>query len=218
MANRAQLRAENRELLGKKVERLRHAGIIPATVYGHQVQPQSIQINARELRDVIRQAGTTQLIDLLVDNQAARPVLIRQTAVDAKRNSIIYVEFFQANLREKLMTHVPVHFVGESPAAKEGGIELHLLDHLDIESLPQDVPAGGIEVDMSQITEINGAIHARDLQLPANITLLTSPDEVVAKVNPLVSEEAVEEILAEPAALPAELGGEEQQPDAVPEA
>lgn len=218
MATRAQLHAQKRELLGKKVRRLRRGGVLPATVYGQHREAQSIQVEAHELRDVLRQAGRTQLIDLVIDDQPARPVLIRQTMVDAKRNAIIHVEFFQANLREKLVTHVPLHFVGDSQAVKDGGVALHVLDHVDIESLPQDVPAEGVEVDMSQITEINGAIHAGDLKLPDGITLVTAPDELVAKVNPPVSEEAVEEILAEPAALPQELGGDEQQPDAVPEA
>src|SRR5579859_6886892 len=128
MANRAQLHADTRHVLGKKVRRLRKTGVIPATLYGHNIKPQSIQIKSYDMRDALRQAGTTQLIDLTIDEQPARPVLIRQTGIDARRNALIHIEFFQANLREKLTTHVPLAFVGESPAAKEGGIELHMLD------------------------------------------------------------------------------------------
>jgi large subunit ribosomal protein L25 len=218
MATRIQLQAERREMLGKKVRRLRREGKLPATVYGHQVDPQSIQVDAHEFRNVFRQSGSTSLIDLVIDTQPARPVLIRQTTVDAKRNSILHVEFFQANLREKITTHIPVHFVGDSPAVRDGGIFLPVLDHVDIESLPQDVPTGGLQVDIGAITEINGSIHAADLQLPQGVSLVTSGDEVLAKVNPPVSEEAVEEIIAEAEPLPQELGGEESQPDAVPEA
>lgn len=218
MATRIQLQAERREMLGKKVRRLRREGKLPATVYGHQVQPQSIQVDAHEFRNVFRQSGSTGLIDLVIDTQPARPVLIRQTTVDAKRNSILHVEFFQANLREKITTHIPVHFVGDSPAVRDGGIFLPVLDHVDIESLPQDVPTGGLQVDIGGITEINGSIHAADLQLPQGVSLVTLGDEVLAKVNPPVAEEVVEEIIAEAEPLPQELGGEEAQPDAVPEA
>jgi large subunit ribosomal protein L25 len=218
MADRVQLQAEKRQMLGKKVRRLRRAGILPATVYGHQIEPESIQVDALRMREVMREAGTTQLIDLHVDSQPARPVLIRQTAVDAKRNIILHVEFFQANLREKLMTHLPLHIVGESPAVKEGGIFLSLLDHVDIESLPEDVPAGGIEVDAGLITEINGAIHVSDLTFPPGVTVLTPSDEIVAKVNPPVAEEVVEAVEEEAEELPPELGGEEATPESVPEA
>ena len=217
MADRVQLKAEKRELLGKKVGRLRRAGVLPATVYGHNVTPQSIQFHAHDLRPVMRAAGTTQLIDLVIDDQPARPVLIRNTAIDAKRNTIIHVEFFQANLREKIATHVPLHFVGESQAVRDGGILLHVLDHVDVESLPQDVPAEGIEADLSRLTEVNAQINAGDLQMPPGLTLITPADETVVKVNPPVAEETVQEVLEEPAALPRELGGDEAQADAVPE-
>lgn len=217
MADRPQLKAQKRELLGKKVARLRRSGILPATMYGHGIEAQSIQVESHAMRDAMKQSGRTQLIDLAIDGQPLRPVLVRQTTVDAKRNSIIHVEFFQANLKEKLTTHLALHFVGESPAVKQGGIFLPVLDHMDIESLPQDVP-DALEVDLAQIEEINSAIHAGDLQLPDGVVLLTPPDEVVAKVNPPVAEEVVEEAIADTEPLPAELGGEDAPPDSVPEA
>ncbi len=217
MATRERLQARHRELVGKKVGRLRRAGIMPATVYGHNIQPQNIQVDSHELRAVMRRAGSTQLLDLVIDDQTVRPVLIRQISINAKRNALLHVEFFQASLLEKLTTHVPLHFVGDSPAVRDGGIFLPVLDHIDITSLPQDVPAGGVEVDTSRITEINGMLHAGELGLPEGIELVTAPDEVVCKVNPPVSEAEVEAEIAVTEPLPRELGGEEREPDAVPE-
>ncbi len=217
MATRETLKAEPRQLVGKKVGRLRRAGIMPATVYGHNIEPQNIQVNAHDFRMTFRKAGPTQLINLVIEGQAPRAVLVRQTSIDPKRNALLHVEFFQANLREKITTHVPLHFVGDAPAVRDGGIFLPILDHIDITSFPQDVPAGGIEVDVSRIEEINGAIHAGDIALASDIELVTPPDEVVCKVNPPISEEAVEEAIEVTEPLPNELGGDERQPDAVPE-
>src|SRR5579872_2786665 len=218
LAGHFQLQAERREIVGKKVRRLRREGKTPATVYGYNTEPQTIQLDAHDLRGVMRQAGRTQVIDLVIDGGRARPVLVRQTTVDAKRNQLLHVEFYQANMLQRLTTHVPIHPAGESPAVKEGGILLVLLDHVDIESLPDDVPAGGIEVDLSGLVEFNSLVHAGDLSLPANVTLVTPVDEVVIKVNPPVAEEVVEQAVAETEPLPAELGGDETPPDAVPEA
>jgi large subunit ribosomal protein L25 len=210
MAQHTELKAEKRELLGKKVRRLRSAGVLPATVYGHNVTPLSIQVDAREFRTLLRAQGRTQLVDLVIEGDLPRPVFIKQTAVDAKRNALLHVEFFQANLREKLTTHLPLHFVGDSPAVRDGGILLTVLDHVDIECLPDDVPAGGIEVDVSKITEINGSLHVGDLAIPEKVTLLTPTDEVVAKVDAPISEEALEEVLDETEPV-AEFPGEEAQ-------
>jgi len=100
MADRAVLDANSRTIIGKKVKNLRRQGRIPATVYGHAVTPASIDIDARAFRTVHSKAGDNQLIDLIVDGSAARPVLIHTTQVDPRRNTAIHVEFYQANLSE----------------------------------------------------------------------------------------------------------------------
>jgi large subunit ribosomal protein L25 len=217
MADHPQLKAEPRELIGKKSGRLRREGILPATVYGFQMEPRSIQMSAHEFAAVLRRAGRTQVLDLSIGTDRALPVLIRSTQIDPKRNSIIHVEFYRPNMRANVQTRIPVHFVGESAAVQEGGIFLPVLDHLDIESLPDNVPSA-IEVDISPITEINGAIHVSDVTAPDGVTILTPTEEMLAKVDPPAAEEVVEEAVEATEPLPAELGGEETPPDAVPEA
>lgn len=217
MPDHPQLKAEPRELTGKKVGRLRHQGILPATVYGFNIEPSNIQFSAHDFGGIIRRAGTTQLIDLAIGASRPRSVFIRKAQVDPKRNSIIHVEFYAPNLREKLTVSVPIHTNGDSQAVRDGGILLHVLDHIDVECLPDNVP-GEILADISAITEINGSLHVTDLALPEGVTAVTPGDEVVVKVDPPAAEEVVEEAVAATEPLPEELGGDEPQPDAVPEA
>lgn len=217
MANHVKLTAERREMLGKKVRRLRKTGVLPATIYGYGGEPLAIQLDAHDFGLVLREAGRTQLIDLVVDGKT-HPVFVKQTTVDAKRHLIQHVEFYRPNLRVTTQTRVPVHTVGDSQAVRDGGILLHVLDHLDVESLPDDVPANGVEVDISGLEEINSAVHVGDLPAIPGVTILTPAEEVIVKVGPPISEEAVEEAIADTTPLPTELGGDEPQPDAVPEA
>lgn len=216
MADHAQLSAEPRQMTGKKVRALRRKGILPATVYGHNVTPTNIQINAHEMAGVLRHAGRTQLIDLVIGSERPRPVFVKQTEVDAKRNVLLHVEFYQANLRETMHVSIPVHYTGESQAVKDGGILLTILDHVEVECLPDNVPTM-LEVDLSALSEINSQLHVSDLPVTGGVTILTPGDEVVAKVNPPVSEEALEQAVADTEPLPTELGGDEQQANAVPE-
>jgi large subunit ribosomal protein L25 len=41
-----------------------------------------------------------------------------------------------------------------------------------------------LELDVSPLVEINQALHVSDLELPYEVTLLTDPEQVVAKVAP----------------------------------
>jgi large subunit ribosomal protein L25 len=216
MAKHAELEAERRELLGKGVRRLRAQGVLPATVYGHNVEPVSLQISAHEFQRVLKAAGRTQLIDLSIPGEASRPVFVKQIAVDAKRNAIQHVEFYQANLTVKTHATVPLHFTGESPAVRDGGILLTVIDHVEVESLPDDIPAG-IDVDVTSLVEFNSALHVSDVHTPPGVELLTAGDEVICKVDPPVTAEVLEAAVTDTEPLPNELGGDQQPADSVPE-
>jgi large subunit ribosomal protein L25 len=97
---------------------------------------------------------------------------------------ILHVDFLQISLKEKVRIDVPVHLVGLAPAVDTyGGILVHGLDHVTIEALPADVPSA-IEADVSHLEEIDAALHVSDLPIPVDVTLLTDPEQVVAKVSP----------------------------------
>src|SRR5207249_8382407 len=95
---------------------------------------------------------------------------------------------------------VPLRLVGEAPGVKvEGGVLLHLLDALEVECTARDI-VDYFEVDISPLTEIDAILHAEDVQLPANFTLITDPKEGIAKVAATraeIAEEAEEAAAAE---------------------
>jgi large subunit ribosomal protein L25 len=66
------------------------------------------------------------------------------------------------------------------------------IDHVQARALPTDLPPL-IEVDISGLDEIDQAIHVSDLTIPENLTVLTSEEELVAKITTLPVEEVVEE-------------------------
>jgi len=45
----ASIKADNRELTGRKVKQLRNKGLTPATIYGHNFTPISISVSTMEL-------------------------------------------------------------------------------------------------------------------------------------------------------------------------
>jgi hypothetical protein len=90
---------------------------------------------------------------------------------------------------------VPVRFVGESVAVtKLDGIMTHPRSELHVTARAVDLP-DAIEIDVSVITELNGAIHVSDLPQSASYTVIDAPEEVLAMVQPPKRE--VEEVEAE---------------------
>ncbi|HZU71097.1 MAG TPA: 50S ribosomal protein L25 [Ktedonobacteraceae bacterium] len=203
MAEQTELAISPREVMGKATKRLRKAGIIPANIFGHQEEPQAVQIDAIAFDQLVRGHHATGIIALRQPGDGAtQTALIRHVQRDPRSGKILHIDFFRVNLNERISSKIPLHFVGEAPAVKnEGGVLLHLLDALEVECEAKDL-VEYIEVDVTPLTEIDSVIHAEDVKLPENYTLLTDPKEAIAKVAATraeVAEEAAETTEAAPA-------------------
>ena len=188
-----ELMVEARPDNGKAGKKLRREGLVPGVVYGHKVNSQSIQVPMRELEHVYLRAGSISLIDLKIGGSDARKVFIHKVQRDPVTHHVRHVDFMEVNLREEITASVPLVLVGEAPAVEnKDGRLLQTLDHVQIRSLPLDLPQL-IEVDMSGLAAVGDSIHVSDLKLPENVILLTSEEEMVAKITELAVAE-VEEV------------------------
>ncbi|MHB8600554.1 MAG: 50S ribosomal protein L25 [Ktedonobacteraceae bacterium] len=201
MAEKVELIVTPRVASGKAAKRLRKDGILPANIYGHHEDSQSIQIEVRDFERVLRLHAATGLINLRQSGDGAiQTALIRHVQHDPRSGKPIHVDFFRVSMSERLNVKVALHFVGESLGVKnEGGVLLHLLDTIEIEGMASDLPEF-IEVDISPLTDIDSILHAGDVKLPDGFTLLTDANEGVAKIAATRAEKADEAATAEAAA------------------
>jgi large subunit ribosomal protein L25 len=196
------LQISPREVKGKATKRLRKAGIIPANIFGHKEESQAVQVEALAFEALRRARRATGLISLrMPGNDRVQTALVRHVQRDPRSGKILHIDFYRVSLTERITMKVPLRFVGEAPAVKEeSGVLLHLLDALEVECTASDI-VDYIEVDISPLTEIDAMLHAEDVQLPTNFTLITDPKEGIAKVAATRAEKAEE---AAEAAAPAE--------------
>ena len=188
MARMFELEVTKREKVGTKpLEALRKEGLIPAVIYGKKEPSTPIQLSAQEFRKVLKEAGESSIISLKGLSED-KEVLIHDVDVEPVRGEPRHVDFYAIEKGKKLEVHVPLEFVGVSPAVKElGGVLVKVLHELEIEVLPKDLPQH-IDVDISSLKELETSLHVSDIVLPDGVTALTSPDEVVAIVNTAVEE------------------------------
>lgn len=191
-STRLHLAAESRELVGKKVAGLRREGRLPAVVYGHGVDSESLSLDAHEFDLLRRKAGQNELIDLSVHGKKARPVLVHSVQVHPVHRRPLHVDLFLVRMTEELTVDVPLVPTGVSRAVEDlNGTLLHQLESVRVRALPDHLPQA-IEYSIESLVDFDGAIHVKDLTIPGDVTLLTDPEEVVAKVlaSRLQSDEA----------------------------
>lgn len=183
------LNAAKRTVEGKATKKLRKTNFVPGVVYGHGVASQSVEVNAIDFQKIYRTAGSSSLVDLVVDGGTPVKVLIHAIQQHPTKTTPIHIDFYQVRMTEKLQTDIELNFVGESAAVKEsGGILIRALDRVKVECLPGDlVPA--IDVDLSLLKNFEDKIHVSNIIAPKGIVILDGADEVVASVMPPRSEE-----------------------------
>ena len=176
MADKITLALENRTVTGKKVNRLRRAGMMPATVYGKGVGPFTVQVNARAFSDVLRHAGRTTLVELQIPGQPAQSAFVHVLQRHPVSRAILHADFLVVDLRTEITVAVPIHIIGESPLVERGDAILNQpLTTLSVRALPTDLPAN-IEVDISGLDSMDKAIHVRDIPALEKGTIVTPED------------------------------------------
>ena len=175
------LQVTKRELLGKKLKKLRREGLVPGNIYGPGFTSTSVTSNLKEFLKVYAQAHETQVVQLELDKKEI-PVLIKSLQRHPVSDQLLHVDFRKIDLTQKILTDVPVKVINESVAVKEkGGVLLLQSDALSVEALPGDIPSS-IEVDISTIKEIGGEIKVSDLSKSAKFEFKTPLDKVVVSV------------------------------------
>jgi len=198
-----QLKGLPRQPLGKRSRRLLREGKLPAIVYGHNTEPTPITLDRLEFQKVFVKSGRTHLVDLAIDGRIDK-VLVREIQTHPRRLGPIHVDFYQVNLEEKIEVEVPVHIVGESGPVKQGDADvLQPMHSIRVECLPSDIP-GSFEVDITPLEEIEAELRVSDLKVPAGVTVLDDPEELVVKIVHKRELKVEEEVPAAEAAVPVE--------------
>lgn len=176
-----------------KAQVVRRAGAVPAILYGHNLAPQSLEVNSQVFGKLFQKAGSTSLIMLSVGD-TQHPVLVREVQYHPLKNTVRHIDFYQVRMDEEIEASVPLSFIGESPAVKDqGGVLVRNLDELAVKALPQNLPHN-IEVDISGLNTFEKVVHVSDLKLPEGVTVLAETETVVALVQPPRTEEELEQL------------------------
>jgi large subunit ribosomal protein L25 len=184
------LDVSKRTLVGKASKDLLKKGEMPATIYGPKQEAVSISVPVRAFQKVWKQGGESTVV-ILKGLGDEKETLIHEVSFDPISDLPRHADFYAIEKGKKVRVGVPIEFVGVSGAVKElGGVLLKVMHELEIEVMPKDLPHV-IEVDISPLTTLGSSISIEDLKLPAGVTVLNKPDEVVVMASEVKEEEEV---------------------------
>ena len=211
--NAVQIELDPRELTGKKVGRLRRAGIVPVHLYGPGMEPRALQCQASRLIQVLATAGGATPIQITIQGESVNHLAFaREIQWDPKRDDLLHVDLLAADVSRPVTAQVPVILVGESMGARNvSGTVMQQLRTIDIQALPLEMP-GQIEVDISVMEEADSVIRVSDLPVPESSTVLSDLEELVVRIElPRVAEEMALEVGEGTEAEEGEGGGAQEE-------
>lgn len=186
-----------RDTSGKKVKILRQEGLVPAEFYGHGMKNETLSVKADEFRKVFKEAGENTIVNLVLDGKKL-PALIYAVQADPLTGETTHIDFYGVRMDEKIQTHIPIEFTGESPAVKERGAVVNkTLQEVEVEALPADLPHSFI-VDISSLADIGSTIYVKDLVIPKGVKVILEPEMPVVGISaPRKEEEVVAPVAAD---------------------
>lgn len=179
------LNATKRDGAGKGVARkLRQGGRVPAVMYGKDMEPLHLSIDAMEAGHLFHAISTDNtIVDLVVEGEKEPfPTLVREIQAHPHKNELVHVDFLRIQMGVAVEVEVPVELMGTPIGVKtHGGVLEHLVHEVPVKCIPSLIPQS-IQVDVTGLN-IEDAIHLTDLVFPDGVELTIDDDRTVCLVS-----------------------------------
>ena len=186
--------------------RLRLKDQIPAVLYHSGLDAISLSVDKKELYKALK---TGQVIFEVIVKDKNQFVLVKDVQYHPVNDNIMHIDFQKVKEDEKISLEVPLRVIGEAEGVQAGGILVQIVNTITVKCKPTTIPEALI-IDVTDL-ELNSSLFVKDIQLAADVEIITAEDLAVVSVQePKKEEEIVEEILeGEEGEEGAEVEGEE---------
>ena len=192
---------------------LRRQNLIPGVIYGNGLNSTPFKVNTVNLEQASASGEHVMDIDLGGKKMIANIVELQRHPVNQKP---IHVSLFKLKKGQATTITAPIKLMGEAKGEKEGGVVSQLLDEIEIEGKPKDLP-DFLEINMDDL-DIGDNLNLQEVKVPEGIKIIEEDmEKTVVVCRPPAKEEDVEadttETETEETATNSEGEGEETSAD-----
>jgi len=196
MTTKTILKAAKRDGTGKgEARKLRRAGQVPAVLYGKDMDPVSLSVDAHDAMHLFQTISVENtLVDLKVEGVREPFVtLVRDIQTHPYKPDLVHIDFLRVQEGVEVELEVPVHLTGIPVGVKnDGGVLEQVIHELAVRCIPSKIPES-IEVDVTGL-ELDGSMHVSDIAVGEGVEITIPPERVICLVAmPKVVIEDVEE-------------------------
>ena len=166
---------------------------IPAVLYHSGLDAISLSVDKKELYKALKTGQVIFEVTVKDENQF---VLVKDIQYHPVYDNIMHIDFQKVKEDEKISLEVPLRVIGEAEGVQAGGILVQIVNTITVKCKPTTIPDALI-IDVTDL-ELNSSLFVKDIQLAADVEIITAEDLAVVSVQePKKEEEIVEEIVEE---------------------
>ncbi|WP_445477562.1 50S ribosomal protein L25/general stress protein Ctc [Lysinibacillus irui] len=169
---------------------LRQNGAIPGVVYGFQMEPTAITLDARAFAKILAAHGTKSVFQLDVEGKRINAVLTEVQRCALKGN-VKHVDFKSINMSQELEVDIPVTVIGDAAGVAEGGFLLQPNREVRIKVKPTEIPET-IEIDATNVA-IGTSLYVGDIRQQFPFEILHEDDYTLVTITPPAAENVQED-------------------------
>jgi large subunit ribosomal protein L25 len=158
----------------------RREGKVPGIMYGKNLKNLMFEVGELELNSQINRIGEHGVLDITI-NGDNHNVLIKEIQREPVNQKIIHIDFEELYENSRVITEVPIKFLGENTISKNGDILQKERSSIKLQCTATKIPKS-IEVDVSNLNS-GDSYRVADIEFAEEISIIDSLNLVIATVT-----------------------------------
>jgi large subunit ribosomal protein L25 len=158
----------------------RKQGRIPAVLYGIGKDTLSLEVNEKEILDILKK-NPRAILQGNTSDEKVIPVIVQSVQKDSMSGNLLHIDFHHVNMTEIMDSKVTIQFSGEAIGIKSGGVLQIEIYEVEVRCMPGDLPTS-MEVDISGL-DAGDKLLVSDLIFKDGIEVLTDPNTVMIQIK-----------------------------------
>ena len=161
-------------------KKARRNGKVPGVLYGKKINNLLFEVGELELCHEIGVNGEHGVLEFNLDGETHKG-LIKEVQRDPVTNKIIHLDLEELKGKDKIISSVPIHYIGEEYINRRGSVLQKEKDSVKIECSVDSLPK---YINLNVGSGTVGAVYKLgDLEVASEISILDDLNSVIAAVS-----------------------------------
>lgn len=163
--------------INNNAKKLRKIGKVPGILYSKELNSLLFEVGELDISKEVRRNGEHGVLNLNVDGDRVT-ALIKEVQRDPVTNKIIHLDLQELEHNQKIISQVPIQYIGEEFLHKKGMVLQKEKDTVKVECYADNLPKS-FKINMSQ-DDKEAVYRVADLEIASELSVIDDLDLVIA--------------------------------------